>query len=154
MWPCTVLLNGLMKTSQLSKDMSSDRRSKLGVCNAPTKAPPSPSSALWGLWTGRIKSDWEQFWSYSSTTQMLFLKCFKENLIDTIGSDWASLLIFTPFFLSFLAAWFKVKSCVKEGGKKKKDMALQKADPQNNSTLLFWQNISSQRARRSACRSL
>lgn len=41
---------------------------------------------------------------------MLFLKCLKENLIDTTGSDWAFLLIFHSFFFFFfLAAQFKVK---------------------------------------------
>lgn len=59
---------------------------------------------------------------------MLFLKCFKENLIDTIGSDWASLLIF--FFNSFFSVFLgspvqgkkrKKESCVeKKEGKKKK----------------------------------
>lgn len=35
---------------------------------------------------------------------MLFLKCFKENLIDTTGSDWASVLIFHSFFSLFLGS--------------------------------------------------
>lgn len=117
-----------MKTSQLSKDTSADRRSKLGVCTPPYHSTTRPStplslSALWGLWTGRIKSDWEQFGLIPLPTQMLFLKCFKEkekkNLIDTIGSDWASLLIF--FFFFFLAARFKVRKKKREAAWKKKE---------------------------------
>lgn len=106
--------------------MSADRRSKLGVCTpSQPRHPLPPPSALWGLWTGRIKSDWEQFGLIPPP-----LRCFppppnalKKNLIDTIGSDWASLLIFSSLFLGSPVQGKKKKkekSCVKERGKEEK----------------------------------
>lgn len=47
----------------------------------------------------------------------------KKNLIDTIGSDWASLLIFSSLFLGSPVQGKKKKkekSCVKERGKEEK----------------------------------
>lgn len=148
-----------MKTSQLSKDTSADRRSKLGVCTPPYHSTTRPStplslSALWGLWTGRIKSDWEQFGLIPLPTQMLFLKCFKEKKKKPHRHYWIWLSLSVDFFfLLFLGSSVqgkkkKTRSCVKEKRGKHYRKLIHKT------TLLFWQNISSQRARRSAWRSL
>lgn len=108
-----------MKTSQLSKDMSADRRSKLGVCTSPTTAPPSFPLCSMGTLNWQDQKWLGTVWSHSSNTQMRFLKCFKENLTNTIWSDWASLLIFHSFFFSL--SWqpgSREKAAWKKEGKK------------------------------------
>lgn len=91
-----------MKTSQVSKDTSADERSKLGVCNSQPRHPRPSPSAPWGLWTDRIKSDWEQFGLIPPPLRCFSSNAWKGNLTDTTGSDWASLLIFHSFFPLFL----------------------------------------------------
>lgn len=157
-----------MKTSQVSKDTSADERSKLGVCNSQPRHPRLSPSAPWGLWTGRIKSYWEQFGLIPPPLRCFSSNAWKGNLTDTTGSDWASVDFSLPFSLFFLAAQFKVKYIQKKNQCKRKKVwggsgsgvewsgvggvgtALRKTDLQNNSTFLLRKNICSQRARRSA----
>lgn len=162
--PCTGFVSGLMKTRQFWKYVSADRRSKLGVCS------PSPSLATPRFSLSLLHGDFELAGSKVTGNSLvlfhlLFLKCFKaqkkKNLTDTRRSDWVSLLIFHSsfyFLRSFLAVGFKVlrkRRKRKRGAawkrvKEKKNHPTTEHHPQNNRTLLFWKNISSQRARRSA----
>lgn len=109
-----------MKTSQVSKDTSADERSKLGVCNSQPRHPRLSPSAPWGLWTGRIKSYWEQFGLIPPPLRCFSSNAWKGNLTDTTGSDWASVDFSLPFSLFFLAAQFKVKYIQKKINAKEK----------------------------------